>query len=70
MLHSRPPRDPPPSWNTILNFHFDYPQPSLIIIMRIVVLVVQVFSTVMDADDALMRTCNEKNCPTMNGGPK
>jgi len=29
-----------------------------------------VFSTVMDADDALMRTCNEKNCPTMNGGPK
>ena len=32
MWHSRPPRDPPPPpfmANTILNFHFDYPHPSL-----------------------------------------
>ena len=24
----------------------------------------------MDTDDALMRTCNDQNCPAMNGGPK
>ena len=31
MLHSRPPRDPPPFMaNAILNFHFDFPHPSLI----------------------------------------
>jgi hypothetical protein len=29
-----------------------------------------VYSTVMDTDDALMRTCNDQNCPAMNGGPK
>ena len=30
MWHSRPPRDPPPFMaNTILNFHFDYLNPSL-----------------------------------------
>ena len=30
MWHSRPPRDSPPFMaNTILNFHFDYPHPSL-----------------------------------------
>jgi len=29
-----------------------------------------VYSTVMDTDDALMRTCNGQNCPAMNGGPK
>ena len=30
MWHSRPPRDPPPFMaNAILNFHFDYPHPSL-----------------------------------------
>jgi len=29
-----------------------------------------VYSTVMDTDDALMRTCNDQNCPSMNGGPK
>ena len=31
MWHSRPPRDPPPPFmaNTILNFHFDYWNPSL-----------------------------------------
>jgi len=29
-----------------------------------------VYSTVMDTEDALMRTCNDKNCPAMNGGPK
>ena len=31
MWHSRPPRDPPPFMaNAILNFHFDFPHPSLI----------------------------------------
>ena len=31
MWHPRPPRDPLPFMaNTILNFHFNYPQPSLI----------------------------------------
>ena len=31
MWHSRPPQDPPPFMaNTILNFHFDYLNPSLI----------------------------------------
>ena len=31
MWHSRPPRDPPPFMaKTILNFHFDYWNPSLI----------------------------------------
>ena len=30
MWHSRPPRDPPLMANAILNFHFDYPHPSLI----------------------------------------
>ena len=30
MWHSRPPRDPPPFLaKTTLNFHFEYPQPSL-----------------------------------------
>ena len=31
MWHSRPPRDPPPSFmaNAILNFHFDFLNPSL-----------------------------------------
>ena len=30
MWHSRPPRDPPPFMaNAILNFHFDFPHPSL-----------------------------------------
>ena len=30
MWHSRPPRDPPPfRANAILNFHFDFPHPSL-----------------------------------------
>ena len=32
MWHSRPPRDPPPFMaNAILNFHFDYLNPSLIL---------------------------------------
>ena len=32
MWHSRPPRDPPTFMaNTILNFHFDYWHPSLIL---------------------------------------
>jgi len=29
-----------------------------------------VYSTVMDSEEALMRTCNDQNCPIMNGGPK
>ena len=34
MWHSRPPRDPPPFLaNTILNFHFDYWNPSLTMTM-------------------------------------
>ena len=34
MWHSRPPRDPPPFMaNAILNFHFDFLTPSLIVHM-------------------------------------